>query len=134
MAGPLISVVSFCGVQVLSSLGRTGTPRDLERKHFVKSMFLLGCVLVDLVGFEPTTSSMPFKKYQSLAGILTRNKRLSTRGIGRRWTPLGVIFGFGLQPDSGTPRRAWLSAGPRRAAVGAGAIQQRSVSPFIRQL
>jgi hypothetical protein len=30
---------------------------------------LLGLVLVDLKGFEPLTSSMPFKKYQSLTDI-----------------------------------------------------------------
>jgi hypothetical protein len=33
--------------------------------------------LVDLDGFEPSTSSMPFKKYQSLTEISTRNKRLN---------------------------------------------------------
>jgi len=32
---------------------------------------------VDLDGFEPSTSSMPFKKYQLVADILTKNKRLS---------------------------------------------------------
>ena len=42
---------------------------------------------MDLVRFELTTSSMPFKKYQSLAGIFTRNKRLSGGRFGRRWTP-----------------------------------------------
>src|SRR5712664_2233273 len=48
--------------------------------------------MVDLDGFEPSTSSMPFKKYQSLAQILTKNKRLKLTAI---WTPLdasGRIF------------------------------------------
>ncbi len=31
--------------------------------------------LVDLDGFEPSTSFMPFKKYQWLSDILTENKR-----------------------------------------------------------
>jgi len=48
--------------------------------------------LVDLVRFELTTSSMPFKKYQSLTGISTRNKRLSRRRFGRRWTPQEANF------------------------------------------
>ena len=44
-------------------------------------------VLVDLKGFEPLTSSMPWKKYQSVTDVSTRNKRLSNRQFGRRWTP-----------------------------------------------
>jgi hypothetical protein len=48
---------------------------------------------VDLVRFELTTSSTPFKKYQSVTGILTRNKRLRRRQFGRRWTPRGLLFG-----------------------------------------
>jgi len=43
--------------------------------------------LVDLVRFELTTSSMPFKKYQSPADNLAQNKRLSKRRSGLRWTP-----------------------------------------------
>jgi hypothetical protein len=73
--------------------------------------------LVDLVGFEPTTSSMPFKKYQSLADSLARNKRLSTRPT---WTPvdatgrlLGVWTPRGLQ-DSNT----WLARGVLSCARG----------------
>jgi hypothetical protein len=34
-------------------------------------------IVVDLKGFEPLTSSMPFKKYQSLTDITTENTRLS---------------------------------------------------------
>jgi hypothetical protein len=48
---------------------------------------------VDLVRFELTTSSMPFKKYQSLTGFFTRNTKLSTRLRGRRWTPRGAFLG-----------------------------------------
>ena len=56
--------------------------------------------LVDLVRFELTTSSMPFKKYQSLADSLTQNKRLSKRRRGLRWTPRGEILVYGLHADS----------------------------------
>ena len=51
-----------------------GRPRLFEGK------FLMN--LVDLVRFELTTSSMPFKKYQSLAESLAQNKRLSKRRRG----------------------------------------------------
>ena len=47
--------------------------------------------MVDLDGFEPSTSSMPFKKYQSLTGVSTRNKRLSTRRFGRHGATLGRL-------------------------------------------
>jgi hypothetical protein len=49
---------------------------------------------VDLVRFELTTSSMPFKKYQSLTSISTENKRLSGRPFGRQWTPQGDLWAF----------------------------------------
>jgi hypothetical protein len=57
------------GVQISASLDSKWTPRDLfrdaeARNHFRKSMFCWGLFLVDLKGFEPLTSSMPFKKYQ----------------------------------------------------------------------
>jgi len=42
---------------------------------------------VDLVRFELTTSSMPFKKYQSLADSLAQNKELRKVRRGLRWTP-----------------------------------------------
>ena len=62
---------------------------------------------MDLVRFELTTSSMPFKKYQSLADSLPQNKRLSNRRRGLRWTPRGGFWGVwtprGL-PDS---TRGW---------------------------
>ena len=47
---------------------------------------------MDLKGFEPLTSSMPFKKYQSLTGKNTRNTRLSVTRFGRRWTPQDAVF------------------------------------------
>ncbi len=56
--------------------------------------------LVDLVRFELTTSSMPFKKYQSLTDILAQNKGVSARRFGLRWTPLGGFQAFGLHVDS----------------------------------
>src|SRR5690348_13631544 len=65
--------------------------------------------LVDLVRFELTTSSMPFKKYQSLAGNATRNTRLSVSRRGRQWTPQSCFFG-GLTPrglQDSTPRGTW---------------------------
>ena len=63
--------------------------------------------------FELTTSSMPFKKYQSLAGIFTRNKRLSTRPRGLRWTPRDAFWGVwtprGLQDSTHGLARGVLS-------------------------
>jgi len=59
--------------------------------------------LVDLVRFELTTSSMPFKKYQWLAGRNTKNTRLSLPRRGRRWTPRASFLAFGLHADSRTP-------------------------------
>jgi len=62
---------------------------------------LLGFSVADLVRFELTASSMPFKKYQSLADNLAKNKGFSLTRFGRRWTPPGELRGiwtpFGLQ-------------------------------------
>src|SRR3954454_7085589 len=52
--------------------------------------------LVDLDGFEPSTSSMPCKKYQSLTAVLTENKRLSRTRFGRQRTPQGPFCGFDI--------------------------------------
>jgi len=69
--------------------GRRRPPGPFARRRPCgKSVELLWDVLVDLVRFELTTSSMPFKKYQSFADFSTRNKRLSTRP---RWTPLDAM-------------------------------------------
>ena len=61
---------------------------------------------MDLVRFELTTSSMPFKKYQSVAGILNENKRLTTRRFGRRWTP------------HADPKSVWTPPGLRDSTLG----------------
>ena len=66
--------------------------------------------MVDLKGFEPLTSSMPFKKYQSLTGRNTRNRRLTVTRFGRRWTPRRAFFRVwtprGLQDSTpGTEQR-----------------------------
>jgi len=60
-------------------------------------------VLVDLNGFELLTSSMPFKKYQSLTRIESGNERLRRNDFGRHWTPAGPFQSFGLRSDSRTP-------------------------------
>jgi hypothetical protein len=44
-------------------------------------------LLVDLVRFELTTSSMPCKTFQSLTDNRARNTRLTRRRFGRQWTP-----------------------------------------------
>src|SRR5271165_35648 len=76
-------------------------------------------VLVDLVRFELTTSSMPFKKYQSLADSLAQNKRLSKRRRGLRWTPRAAFGASGLHADSGTPRTGrHVACFPARAVAG----------------
>jgi len=74
---------------------------------------------VDLVRFELTTSSMPFKKYQSLAGILTENKRLSTTRFGRRWTPRGGLLNQPLvaASDCKTHLRSGIGASRRRVRL-----------------
>jgi len=57
---------------------------------------------VDLVGFEPTTSSMPFKKYQSLTDQFLVSSITYREAI---WTPFGRHDLFhewsGLRRDSG---------------------------------
>ena len=60
------------GVQILAGLDSKWTLHDLfheveERKHFRKSMFYWGLGLVDLVRFELTTSSMPWKRAPNCA-------------------------------------------------------------------
>jgi hypothetical protein len=77
---------------------------------------------VDLDGFEPSTSSMPFKKYQSLADVSTRNKRLSARPRGLRWTPRGGFWASGPHADSRTPHRGLARGVPSRARLRAALI------------
>src|SRR5271165_657266 len=60
------------GVQILADLDSKWTPRNLfrdaeAREHFRKSVFCQGFSLVDLDGFEPSTSSMPWKRAPNCA-------------------------------------------------------------------
>jgi hypothetical protein len=77
--------------------------------------------LVDLVRFEPSTSSMPFKKYQSLTGRNDGNTRLSLSRRGRRWMPRASFLASGLHADSGTPHRG-LACGVLSRARGCKAV------------
>jgi len=71
-------------------------------------------LLVDLVRFELTTSSMPFKKYQSVTDTSTKNKRLSMRRFGRRWTPHGAF------------PRVWTPRGLQDSTPGTGTVLPRA--------
>ena len=88
-------------------------PQWERSRAFSQLYVLLGVSLVDLKGFEPLTSSMPFKKYQSLADSLAQNKRLSKRRRGLRWTPQGGFGAFwtprGLQDSTRGLARGVLS-------------------------
>jgi hypothetical protein len=72
------------GVKVLcaeldGNSGR-GSPELAQSRRACRSQcrkMLLLWDLVDLIGFEPKTSSMPFKKCQSHIDISAQNKRLS---------------------------------------------------------
>src|ERR1035437_3565283 len=91
------------GRRLLRSPKATSKPRRrLPKDRWIRcGSGVLEGILVDLDGFEPSTFSMPFKKYQSLTDISTRNKRLSTREFGRRWTPRGGFWASGLHVDPG---------------------------------
>jgi len=52
-----------------------------ESPDIVASYAGVGGVLVDLKGFEPLTSSMPFKKNQSPTDIATDKKGLAESGL-----------------------------------------------------
>src|ERR1700722_9493489 len=56
--------------------------------------------LVDLKGFEPLTSSMPFKKYQSLADTLAKNRGLTGCRFGRHLDARPAFGYCGLHSDS----------------------------------
>ncbi len=82
----------------------------------------VGNVLVDLKGFEPLTSSMPFKKNQSLTSIATENKKVTGRRLGLQWTPRSVFLRlwtpFGLRDStSKTARRVPSRARPQAAEI-----------------
>ena len=75
-----------------------GTKNRLKKLLWIQKLGL-----VDLVRFELTTSSMPFKKYQRVADIPNGNKDLAARGL----TPvdstgglLGVWTPDGLQDST----------------------------------
>ncbi len=79
----------------------------------------ISIVLLDSrVRFELTTSSMPFKKYQSLADSLAQNKRLSKRRRGLRGTPQDAVFTFwtlrGPQIGNGTTHAFTRAVASRR--------------------
>ena len=89
------------------------TSRERDLRHTLmhpgcKSLKCLGRGMVDLVGFEPTTSSMPWPQRQSLTGNLTRNKGL-----------LRGRFGPHLDPTC-SPVVVWTSKGPYLAQSGSG--------------
>ena len=75
--------------------------------------------LVDLVRFELTTSSMPFKKYQPVTDVSTRNKRLSRRRFGRQWTPREQLWGVWTPRGLQDPHRGLARGVFSRAVVGA---------------
>jgi hypothetical protein len=56
---------------------------------------------VDLGRFELPTSSMPFKKYQSLADISPKIKDLADGGLDAIGFHDGLLSGLGLLSDSG---------------------------------
>ena len=62
---------------------------------------VLGFGLVDLVRFELTTSSMPWKADQSDADSRTRNKRLARQRFGRHLDAVTSSTTFRTPPDSG---------------------------------
>ena len=66
--------------------------------------------MVDLDGFEPSTSCMPFKKNQSLTDIATENKRVSGGPFGLQWTPPSPLSRSGLRSDSRTTLQDWHRA------------------------
>ncbi len=72
-------------------------------------------ILVDLKGFEPLTSSMPFKKYQSLTDNATEKKMVIGGRLGLQWTPRRPFFTvwtpFGLRdPNRNGTARAFTRA------------------------
>jgi hypothetical protein len=46
---------------------------------------------VDLDGFEPSTSSMPFKKYQSLPDTSSKSKGLAAADLDANWVVLSRL-------------------------------------------
>jgi len=79
---------------------------------------------VDLDGFEPSTSSMPFKKYQSLPDTSRKNKGLTAADLDATETHSRIWTLHGLQsPDSLVPTISgplMVAGGRIEAAQGAG--------------
>ena len=86
--------------------GGGGAGVAVEKRAAVESDLRGG--VVDLVGFEPTTSSMPWTQSQSLTAPLTRNKRLPRQRIGPHLDP------------TRSSMRDWTSKGPYSAKSGSG--------------
>jgi len=72
-------------------------------------------VLADLVRFELTVSSMPFKKYQSVTDVFRQNKRLRGREV---WTPVNSTGRLLLRLDSVRTPGLHIGLGPLRAFAG----------------
>ena len=81
----MVSLNSLDGRRLSRELANLEKPIISQFNRYTRTGILDVRSLVDLVRFDPTTSSMPFKKYQSLADSLAQNKRLSEKG---GWTPV----------------------------------------------
>ncbi len=81
--------------------------------------------LVDLEGFETSTSSMPSSWNQSLTSIDARNTRLSGARLGRHLDATEANFTFGLQTDSTNGLCGGGCGSPR-------ALRTRAVVPAFR--
>ena len=94
--------------------------------------------LVDLDGFEPSTSSMPFKKHQSLADSLRQNKGLSERPFGRRWTPREAVFAIwtlrGLRDSTSETARRMLSRARLQAVVIVVCLGRQQMISLLRMM
>ena len=90
--------------------------------------------LVDLVRFELTTSSMPWKTFQSLTDTATENKRDTRTRFGRQWTPKGRSLRSGLHVDTEPTPHDLAFRLPSRAVVTAMWIfscQENLPSPYM---
>ena len=87
-------------------------------------------ILVDLVRSERATSSMPFKKYQSLADVSTKNKRLSRRRFGRQRMPRAAFGGLDSTRTPGIHTRDWHAACARARLTPPHKLRFQSRSKF----
>jgi hypothetical protein len=72
--------------------------------------------LVDLKGFEPLTSSMPFKKYQSLTEIDTEIKGLADGSLDSSGRQKGLFHGLDSVRTPGSHRKWQVRAFTRAVA------------------